>query len=167
MKGALKALSAMLDKAAEHAATKADAKRPPEVRAEAILNDRLIFDQFPFAAQVRIACDNAKGGAARLAGIEPPKFEDNEKTVAELKERIAKTLAFLDSIKPEQLIGQEERKVTLPYFPDKHLLAFDYATQYLIPNFFFHVVTAYAIMRKNGVPLGKGDYIVDLALRDN
>src|SRR3990167_7141771 len=132
---------------------------------EALLNDRLIFDQFPLANQIRIACDNAKGGAARLAEVEIPAFEDNEKTIAELQARIAKTLAFLKTIKPEQIIGKEGIKVSLSYWDGKSLTGFEYATQYLIPNFRFHVVTAYAILRKNGVPIGKSDYIGVLPLK--
>ena len=159
---ALTALSKILDKAAAYAESKKTPKRSFE---EALLNDRLVFDQFPFAAQVRIACDNAKGGAARLAEIEIPKFEDDEKTIAELQARIEKTLAFLKTIKPEQVIGKEGIEVSLPYWDGKHTTGFEYATQYLMPNFRFHVVTAYAILRKNGVPLGKSDYIGALPLK--
>ena len=166
MKKALGALSKMLDKAETHAATKADEKRPTAVRMEALLNDRIVFDQFPLINQVRIAADNAKGGAARLAGMEPPVFEDTEKTVLELKARIEKTVAFLDTIKPTDVVGQEDRAVALPYWRGKHLTAFEYATEYLIPNFFFHVTTAYSILRKNGVDLGKADYIGGLPLKD-
>src|SRR3989344_7044598 len=117
----LKNLSAILDKAAGHAETKGTEKRPGSVHVEALLNDRLVFDQFPLLRQVQISCDNGKAGAARLAGIEAPKFEDSEKTVAELKSRIDKTLEFMQSIKPEQIVGQEERKITLPYWPDKEI----------------------------------------------
>jgi len=159
---ALTALSKILDKAAAYAESKKTPKRSFE---EALLNDRLVFDQFPFAAQVRIACDNAKGGAARLAEIEIPKFEDDEKTIAELQARIEKTLAFLKTIKPEQVIGKEGIEVSLPYWDGKHTTGFEYATEYLMPNFRFHVVTAYAILRKNGVPLGKSDYIGALPLK--
>ena len=162
MMKALGALSKILDKAAAYAESKKTPKRSFE---EALLNDRLIFDQFPFAAQVRIACDNAKGGAARLAEIEIPKFEDDEKTIAELQARIEKTLAFLKTVKPEQVVGKEAIKVSLPYWDGKSLSGFEYATQYLMPNFYFHVVTAYAILRKNGVPLGKSDYIGGLPLK--
>lgn len=151
----LKNLSGILDKAAAHAESKKTVKRTFE---ESLLQDRLVFDQFPFLKQVQVACDNGKGGAARLAGVEAPKMEDNEKTVTELKARIDKTLAFMQEIKPEQIIGQEERKVKLPYW-DKEMTAFGYATEYLMPNFYFHVATAYSILRKNGVDLGKMDYI--------
>jgi hypothetical protein len=164
MKQSLKALAAILEKAASHAESK---KTPRRGFEDALLADRIVFDQFPLSMQIQVATDNAKGGGARLAGIEPPKFEDNEKTIAEFKTRIDKTVAFLDTITSGQVAGQEARKITLPYFPDKHLTAFDYATQYLMPNFYFHVVTAYAILRKNGVPLGKADYMLGLTLRDN
>ena len=162
MAKALEAFSKILDKAAAYAESK---KTPKRTFEEALLNDRLIFDQFPLATQVRIACDNAKGGAARLAEVEIPAFEDNEKTIAELQARIAKTLAFLKTIKPEQIIGKEGIKVSLSYWDGKSLTGFEYATQYLIPNFRFHVVTAYAILRKNGVPIGKSDYIGVLPLK--
>jgi len=161
----LKNLSAILDKAAGHADAKGTEKRPGSVHMEALLNDRLVFDQFPLLRQVQIACDNSKAGAARLAGMEAPKFEDNEKSVAELKARIEKTLEFMQSIKPEQIIGQEERLVSLPYWPN-HLNAFGYATEYLMPNFYFHVATAYSILRKNGVDVGKADYMGTLPFID-
>ena len=166
MQKALQALDKILDKVTEMAATKALERRPAPYFEDALLQSRLVFDQFPFIAQVRIACDNAKGGAARLAEVEIPAFEDNEKTVAELKARIEKTLAFLTTIKPEQLIGKENIKVTLPYWSGKHTTGFEYVTEYLLPNFFFHITTAYAILRKNGVPLGKSDYIGGLPLKD-
>ncbi len=162
----LEALSKMLDKAAAHAETKATTNRPGSVHAEALLNDRLVFDQFPLKMQVQIACDNAKNGIARLAGIEPPKFEDTEKSVDELKGRIAKTLEFVKTFKPEQLIDREDTQVTLSYFPGKYMTAFEYATEYLLGNFYFHVVTAYSIMRKNGVDLGKADFTNGLPLKD-
>ena len=160
MMKALEALSKILDKAAAYAESK---KAPKWSFEEALLNDRLIFDQFPLANQIRIACDNAKGGAARLAEVEIPAFD--EKTIAELQARIEKTLAFLKTIKPEQIIGKEGIKVSLSYWDGKSLTGFEYATQYLIPNFRFHVVTAYAILRKNGVPIGKSDYIGVLPLK--
>ena len=166
MQKALQALDKILDKVTAMAATKALERRPAAYFEDALLQSRLVFDQFPFVAQVRIACDNAKGGAARLAEVEIPAFEDNEKTVAELKARIEKTLAFLKTIKPEQIIGKENIKVTLPYWGGKHTTGFEYVTEYLLPNFFFHITTAYAILRKNGVPLGKSDYIGGLPLKD-
>ena len=115
--------------------------------------------------QIQRVSDNAKNGIARIAGIEAPKMEDAEKTVAELQARIEKTLAFLKTIKPEQLIGREEAKVSLPYWNGKSLTGFEYATEYLMPNFYFHLVTAYSILRKNGVDVGKDDYIGGLPLK--
>jgi len=166
MTKALQALSKILDKATAHAETKGTERHPGSKHAEALLNDRLVFDQFPFVRQVQIACDNAKGGVARLAEIEAPKFEDNEKTVEELKARIEKTLMFLKTIKPAQIIGKESLKISLPYFHGKYFTGFEYVTEYLIPNFYFHVTTAYAILRKNGVDIGKADYIGGLSLKD-
>ena len=165
-KKALKVLSNILEKGLEHASTKATERQPTEKHFDALLNDRLVFDQFPLVMQIRIACDNAKGGAARLAEIEAPKFEDNEKTIEELRVRIQKTMAFLDSIKPEQIIGKEEIKVSLPYFPNKYFTGLEYVTEYLLPNFYFHLTTAYAILRKNGVNVGKADFMGGLPLKD-
>lgn len=159
MRKMLSNLSGILDKANQHAHSKAGGHFTPEVHTEALLNERLVFDQFDLKRQIQIVSDNAKGGAARIAGIEPPVFEDTEKTIEELKARLEKTIAFLDTIKPEQVVGQEARPVTLPYWPDKPMAAFDYATEYLLPNFYFHAVTAYSILRKNGVDLGKADYM--------
>ncbi|MBI4088204.1 DUF1993 domain-containing protein [Candidatus Kaiserbacteria bacterium] len=166
MMKALAALSGILDKLEKHASDKQMDWHPPKMQEEALLSSHLISDQFPFIRQVQIACDNAKGGAARLAEIEIPKYEDNEKTVAELKARIDKTMKFLKTIKPDQIIGKEGIKVTLPYWENKHMTGFDYATEYLIPNFYFHVTTAYSILRKNGVDLGKADYMGGLPLKD-
>ena len=155
----LRSLSGILDKLAEHAESKQLQWHTKGLQEGNLLNDKLVFDQFPFIKQVQVACDNGKGGAGRLAGVEAPKMEDSEKTVADLKARIEKTLEFMASIKPEQVIGQEERTVTLPYWPDKPMTAFGYATEYLMPNFYFHVATAYSILRKNGVDVGKMDYL--------
>jgi len=166
MMKALDSLSKLMDKAMALAESKGNERRPGSVHMEALLDDRLIFDQFSFIKQVQIACDNAKGGAARLAEIEIPAYEDNEKTVSELKARIEKTIAFLKTIKPEQIVGKEEIKITLPYFPTKFITGFEYATEYLLPNFYFHIVTAYSILRKNGVDIGKKDYINGLPLKD-
>lgn len=161
---ALKVLSRILDKGVAHAETKAG-QRPASFYIEALLNDRLVFDQYPLVRQIQIATDNAKGAVGRLAQIEIPTYEDTEKTPEELKARIDKTIAFLESVKPEQIIGKEDVQVTLPYFPNKYMTGFEYVTEYLIPNFFFHVTTAYAILRKNGVDVGKADYIGGLPLK--
>lgn len=162
---ALHALSGILDKADKHAASKQLEWHAPGMQESSLLHDHLIFDQFDFTHQVQIACDNAKGGASRLAGIENPKHEDSEKTIAELKARIDKTVTFLKGIKPESIIGKEGVKISLPYWDGKSMSGFEYAMNYLLPNFYFHVTTAYSILRKNGVDLGKSDYMGELPLK--
>ena len=150
---ALKALRVVLQKGEAHAAaTKVD----PSV----FLQARLYPNMFPLVRQVQIACDFAKGAAGRLAGVELPKYEDNEASFAELYARIDKTLGFLDTIKPAQIDGQEARPIeikagprTLNFSGQQYLLTF------VFPNFYFHATTAYAILRHNGVEVGKGDYI--------
>ena len=146
-------LSAILDKAESHAETK---KVDPKVIPQA----RLIVDMLPLSAQVQIACDTAKGAAARLAGVEVPKHEDTEATLEELRARVTKTLDFLKTIKPEQLQGAETREIVLQ-FPQKTLKfnGLNYLTNFALPNFFFHVTMAYALLRKNGVDLGKRDFL--------
>jgi uncharacterized protein len=146
-------LSAILDKAASHGEAK---KLDPEVIPQA----RLIVDMLPLSAQIQIACDTAKGAAARLAGVEIPKHEDTEATLAELKGRVAKTLDFIKTIRPEQLEGAETREIVLK-FPQSTLKfnGLNYLTNFALPNFFFHVTMAYALLRKNGVDLGKGDFL--------
>lgn len=164
---ALRALSKILDKADAYAMSKASERHPAEKHKSALLNERLVFDQFNLTRQIQVACDNAKAGVGRLGGVDVPIFEDNEKIFEELKDRIEKTILFLETVKPEQIIGRENVRVTLPYHKDKHFTGFDYATEYLIPNFYFHVTTAYSILRKNGVPLGKADYMGKLSLKEN
>ncbi|MBV8865961.1 MAG: DUF1993 domain-containing protein [Acidobacteriaceae bacterium] len=146
-------LSAILDKAAAHGEAK---KIDPKVIPQA----RLIADMLPLSTQIQIACDTAKGAAARLAGVEIPKHEDTETTVAELKARVAKTLDFIKAIKPQQLQGAETREVVLQ-FPQMTLKfnGLSYLTNFVLPNFFFHVTMAYALLRKNGVDLGKRDFL--------
>jgi hypothetical protein len=150
---ALNALSKILDKGAAYAKEKGS--DPAE-----LINARLAPDMFPLSRQVQIAADNAKGATARLAGREIPKFEDTESTFAELKARIAKTLDFIQSVKASEIDGSEERQVVLRAggeertFTGQNYLAF-----YALPNFYFHVTTAYDILRHKGVPLGKPDYI--------
>ncbi len=156
---ALANLSGLVDKAAAHAEEK-------KAKVEQLLNDRLVFDQFHFTKQVQVACDNAKRTAALVAGIENPVFEDTEKTPEELKARIEKTIAFLKTIRPEQMVGKEESPIAIYYMPGKYLPAFEYVVDMGLPNFYFHVVTAYSILRKNGVAIGKGDYLGKLSYRD-
>ena len=150
---ALKNLSAILDKAQAHA----DAKK---VDAQVLGGLRLIADMFPLARQVQIACDTAKGAVARLAGVEIPKYEDTEKTIPELKARIARTLDFIQSVPAAKIDGSEEREVVLQMRSGE--LKFDglrYLMGHAYPNFYFHCTTAYNILRANGIELGKRDFI--------
>jgi hypothetical protein len=146
-------LAAILDKAATHAEVK-------KVDPKALPAARLIVDMLPLSAQIQIACDTAKGAAARLAGVEPPKHEDTESTIPELKARVAKTLDFIKGIKPEQLQGAEARDIELK-FPSGTLkfTGLNYLTNFVLPNFFFHMTMTYALLRKNGVELGKRDFL--------
>ncbi|MDO8566091.1 MAG: DUF1993 domain-containing protein [Candidatus Moranbacteria bacterium] len=131
-----------------------------------LLGARLALDQFSFVKQVQVASDNAKGTAARLIGAESPMMEDNEQTIAALVERIEKTIAYLQTLKPEQFEGSEERQVTLKYFPGKYILGLDYVNGYGLPNFYFHVNVAYSILRHYGLSIGKADYIGDLPFKN-
>ncbi len=125
-----------------------------------ILNDRIIADMLPMVKQVQVACDFAKGTLARISGKENPKFEDNETTVDDLLARVAKTTEFVKSFTPSDLDGQEERVITIKIRDNEMSFpAQTYLTNYALPNLFFHVTTAYAIARKNGVPIGKGNFM--------
>jgi len=149
----LPAMSACLDKGAAHAAAK---KFDPAV----LLQSRLFPDMFPLARQVQIAADFAKGACSRLAGQDVPKFEDNEKTFAELIARIDKTLAHIATFKTGQIDGQEERDITINVAGNP--TAFkgqNYLLHQVLPNFYFHVTAAYAILRHNGLEIGKRDFI--------
>jgi uncharacterized protein len=126
---------------------------------------RLAPDMLPFTSQIRIACDAAKNGTARLAAIEAPKFEDNESTFAELKARVAKTLAWLATVQPSQIDGREAIDITFPVGREatRTLSGEAYLKHWAMPNVFFHVTTAYALLRQAGVDLGKADYLVGAA----
>jgi hypothetical protein len=123
---------------------------------------RLAPDMLPFAAQIRIACDAAKLAMARISGTEAPKFDDNEVTMDELRERIAKTQAYLAAVPADSIDGREEVDITFPVGRDKTrtMKGEAYLKHYALPNFFFHVTMAYALLRHNGVDLGKADYLV-------
>ena len=152
-KAMLTNLSAILKKAEEHATAH---KIDPKVFMEA----RLFPDMLPLTKQVQIACDQPKNGFARLAGIEPPKYEDKEASFAELYERIAKTIAFIDTIKPEQIDGSEKKEIKFSIFEwNFEFIGDQYLLSWIIPNFYFHVATAHDILRHNGVPIGKNDYL--------
>ena len=152
---ALSNLLHCLNKAEANAAAR---KFDPNV----LLAARLAPDMLPFAAQIRIACDAAKNGTARLAGIEAPKFDDNETTFAELQARITKTLDWLATVPASAIDGREDADITFPVGRDKTrtMKGEAYLKHYALPNMFFHVVTAYALLRHNGVDVGKTDYLV-------
>ena len=121
---------------------------------------RLFPDMLPFRVQVIIACDMAKGCGARLSGIEAPKFEDNESTFAELQERIAKTLSFLNELTAEQIDGTEDKAITIQAGPyELNFTGQEYLNTFVLPNVYFHITTGYNILRHNGVVLGKMDYM--------
>jgi hypothetical protein len=149
----LKNLSSILDKAQAHA----DAKKiDPRVLTAA----RLFPDMFAMSRQVQSACDTAKGAVARLAGVEVPAHEDTEQTFEELKARIAKTIKFIETIQPAQVDGSEDREVVLKFRSGEvKFKGMQYLLGQALPNFYFHVTTAYNILRHNGVEVGKKDYI--------
>jgi uncharacterized protein len=148
-------LAHCLQKAAAHA----EARRfDPNV----LLSARLAPDMLPFAVQIRIACDAAKFGAARLAGIEAPVFADDETTLAQLHERITKTVAWLATVPADKIDGRESADITFPVGRDgatRTMAGEAYLKHWVLPNLFFHVTTAYALLRHNGVDLGKRDYL--------
>ncbi len=153
LKRALSNLAAILKKGEEYA----DAKK---VEHQVLLNSRLFVDMYPLTRQVQIATDMSKGAGARLAAIEIPKYEDNETSFAELQARIAKTIAFLDAIKPEQLAGAETREITVTIRKtDLKFSGQDYLLKWVLPNVYFHITTAYNILRHNGVELAKQDFL--------
>ena len=149
----LQNLASFLDKAEAHAkANGADLKTYAEAR--------LVPDMHPFTSQVQLASDAAKGGAARLAGVTAPALPDTETTFPELKDRIAKTIAFLDTVTKEQVDARDAATIELP-LPGRTMTftAPDFLMQFSLPNFLFHVTTAYALLRAQGVPLGKMDFL--------
>ena len=149
----LNALSVVLDKAAAHAAAK---KIDPSV----ILGWRLAPDMFALTRQVQVVCDQAKNGAARLAGAEPPKFEDNETTLDQLKARLAKTVAFLKTLDGKAIDASADREITFPLGPAKgQMMGADYLNHFVLPNFYFHLTAAYACVRACGVDVGKRDFL--------
>ena len=146
-------LSGVLDKGAAFCEAKG-------VDPSVLINDRLAPDMFPLSRQVQIACDMAKGGAARLAGAEVPSWDDNEKTFSDLTARIAKTLAFIEGFTPAQIDGSEEREIVLTMRSgEMRFVGQQYLIGFVIPNVIFHCATAYNILRHNGVDVGKRDFL--------
>jgi hypothetical protein len=149
----LGSLSSILEQAETHAAER-------KIDPDALLQCRLYPDMFPFTRQVQIAADFAKGAAARLAGVPVPAFDDNEHSFADLKARIAKTLAFIDALPKAQIEGSEERAISTGSGDKaRHFTGQTYLVHYALPHFYFHATTAYAILRHNGVAIGKKDFI--------
>jgi uncharacterized protein len=156
----LNALTAVLDKAAAHAAAK-------KADMSVLLGWRLAPDMFGLTRQVQIACDMAKNGAARLSGVEPPKFEDTETTLDQLKERIAKTLAFINAADKAAIDASSEREITFPLGPTNkgQMTGFDYLNHFILPNFYFHLTTAYGLARACGVDIGKRDFMGSIPMK--
>jgi hypothetical protein len=146
-------LSNILDKAQAHV----DAKK---LDAAALTSYRLFPDMLPMTTQVQIACDAAKGVVARLAGVEIPAYEDNEKTLADLKARIAKTIAFIQTVTPGQIDGTEDKEIVIRRGDkETRYKGMQFLLSHALPNFYFHVTTTYNILRHNGVEIGKRDYL--------
>ena len=146
-------LLAILDKAAAHA----DAKK---IDPKVLINSRLFPDMFPLVRQIQIATDTARGGAARLAGVEVPAQEDTETTFPELVARIRKTVSYLETLKAEQFEGSEDRTVTWQTRSStKTMQGLPYLQNHLVPNLYFNITTAYDILRHSGVELGKQDFL--------
>jgi hypothetical protein len=146
-------LDAILKKGAAYAEAR-------KVEPSVLTGSRLFPDMFPLVRQVQIATDTAKGASSRLAGLEPPKYEDNEVGFDELYARLHKTIAYLETLKPEQFDGSEQRTITLSHHGEEvSYTGADYLLTNVLPNFFFHVTTAYDILRHCGVEIGKKDYL--------
>jgi len=154
----LTTLNAILSKAAAHAQAK-------KIDDSVLLNARLFPDMLPFTRQVHIATDFARGTAARLAGLEVPVFEDNEKTFAELMSRVERTIDYLKTFKPAQIDGSETREIVRPIGGQpKKFTGINYLLQFALPNFYFHATTTYALLRHGGIEVGKMDFIGALDL---
>lgn len=152
-------LSLILDKAQAYADQK-------KLEPGALLTARLFPDQFHLTRQIQITCDSAKAYAAKLTGTEAPKHEDNETTIPQLKERIQKTIQYLATVKAEDFKGYEDRRITNPRREGKFLPGREFCMEQAIPNFYFHMTTAYSILRHNGLEIGKKDYLGALNYRD-
>ena len=146
-------LSGILDKAQAHV----DAKK---IDATVLTGYRLFPDMLPMSTQVQIACDTAKGVVARLAGVEIPAYEDNEKTLADLKARVARTIAFIQTMTPAQIDGTEDKEIiTKRGDKETRYTGMQFLLGHAVPNFYFHVTTTYNILRHNGVEIGKRDFL--------
>ena len=155
---ALRNLSHVLQKGAAFA----DSKKQP---AEVLLGSRLALDQFPLSRQIQIACDTAKLGVSRLTGVTAPTNDDSEKTLPEFQSRIQSTIQFLESVKKEQFAGAEKKQITTPRWEGKWLTGEEFVHHHILPNLYFHVTTAYTILRHNGADVGKKDYLGDMPFK--
>jgi hypothetical protein len=151
----LQNLKKILDKAQVYA----DAKK---FDVSVLLNSRLAPDQFNLIRQLQIACDTAKLGASRLSGKEAPSHDDSEKTLAEVQARIDQTISYLQNFKPNEFTGSEEKRISQPRWEGKSLSGQEYVLQHWLPNLYFHITTAYSILRANGVDCGKKDYLGEM-----
>lgn len=148
----LTALQGILTKASQFADQK-------KFAMEVLLGSRLAPDQFPLSRQIQMVCDNAKLCSARLTGADAPKHDDKEQTLADFQARIDSTITFLKSLSPEQYDKYADKQIRFPWNPSVYLTGRDYVVQYALPNFYFHLTTAYAILRNNGVDVGKSDFL--------
>ena len=149
----LNSLKAIVQKASAHAQAK-------KIDESALLNARLFPDMFALTRQIQVACDAARSAGARLAGVEPPSYEENEQSFAELVSRIDRSVDYLRTLTPKQIDGSETREIVRPVRGEpKKFTGESYLLQLALPNFFFHVTTAYAILRHNGIEVGKNDFI--------
>jgi hypothetical protein len=157
---ALTALSGILAKAEAYAGVK-------KIDASVLLNARLYPDMFALVRQVQVATDQAKNASARLAGVEPPRYEDNETTMDQLKARLAKTLDYLKTLDPKQIEAAADREITFPLGPTSkgHMKGSDYLNHFALPNFYFHITAAYAILRHCGVDIGKRDFLGEFPVK--
>lgn len=155
----LQNLEQWMEKATAHAKTKS-------FEVDVLAQARLAPDQYPFVRQVQSACDQAKYAAAYLGGKQPPSHPDTEQTFSELRQRIQKCLSFIDTVQAKDMAGAEDRKVSPSWLGGRWLRGDDYLVHVAIPNFFFHVTTAYAILRHNGIELGKMDFVGTLPVQE-
>jgi hypothetical protein len=158
MKKLLKNVDAWLDKAKAHATAKG-------FDVNVLLQSRLSPDMFPLVRQLQATCDQAKFGAARAAGKDPPSHPDTEQTIDEVRARIAAVASYLDGFQASDFDGADARKVSLPRWEGKSMTGTDYFVEHAVPNFFFHLTTSYAILRHNGVDVGKRDYLGAMSMR--
>lgn len=154
----LRNLNSILDKAALNAEAK-------KYEVEVLLNSRLAPDQFNLIRQIQIACDAAKNCIAKVTGKDAPVYEDNEKTLPELRARIEKTIEYINSFNPNEINEFEQIKISQPRWEGKYLFPLEYVCEYSIPNFYFHVTTAYSILRHNGVDIGKKNYLGEMPFK--